>query len=294
MATDELDRRAAGSGMSPGAMFAEAGMGELWQSGAAARARAWGPATELMLDLAEIQSGSRVLDVAAGTGEQTLVAARRVGPTGRILATDIAAGMLDVAGEEARKANLTNVETRVMDAQSLDLESNSFDAVISRQGVMLIPDYRRALAEIRRVLRPDGKLAVIVWSTPERNLGVFLPSLIARRHAGLPPLESGPLAVGQGGMFSLGLPGLLERVLDEAGFREVAVQAVPAPRRFPSLQAMTAYLTGSTPMLREPLAKLDPAARAAMLAEIEQTMRQFEGSGGVEIPGEVLVGAGTK
>src|SRR6266545_3239828 len=99
MAANQPDRGASGADISPGGVVAQAGMGEAWQSGAGVRA------------------GSRVLDVAAGTGEQTLVAARRVGPTGQVLATDIAAGMLDVAAEEVRKAGLTNVETRVMDAQ---------------------------------------------------------------------------------------------------------------------------------------------------------------------------------
>jgi SAM-dependent methyltransferase len=289
MAVTEDDRGASGGDENYGSTFAEAGMGRVWQRGAAVRGQAFAAATELMLDLAELETGNRVLDVAAGTGEQTLVAARRVGPTGRVVATDIAAGMLDVAAEEARQAGLTNVETRVMDAQRLDLEADSFDAVISRMGVMLVPDHREALAEIRRVLKPGGKLAVIVFSTPERNLYVLLPSLIARRHAALPPLASG-----QQGMFSLGSPGLLERVLAEAGFRDVAVRAVPAPRRFPSPSAMIEFLTESSPLLREPMAELDEAGRAAMLAEIEQTMRQFEGPDGVEIAGEVLVGAGTK
>jgi SAM-dependent methyltransferase len=289
MAVTADDRGASGTDRNSGSVFDEAGTGQVWQRGAAVRGQAFGPATELMLDLAGLKTGSRVLDVAAGTGEQTLVAARRVGPTGHVLATDIAASMLDVAAEEVRKAGLTNVESRVMDAQSLDLESDSFDAAISRMGVMLIPDYRKALAEIRRVLKLGGKLAVIVWSTPERNPYVLLPSLIARRHAGMPPLASG-----QEGMFTLGLPGLLERALGEAGFRDVAVQTVPAPRRFASLQEMMEFLTRSSPLLREPMEMLDGDGRAAMLAEIEQTMRQFEGPDGVEVTGEVLVGVGTK
>lgn len=288
MAANEPESGESGSSANPGAIFTEAGMADVWQSGAAARARTLGAATTLMLDLAGLGGGNRVLDVAAGTGEQTLEAARRVGPTGRVLATDIAPGMLEVAADEARKAGLENVETRVMDAQAMDLESASFDAAISRLGLMLVPDHRKALAEIRRVLKPGGRLAVVVWSTPERNLVVLLPASIARRYAGMPSLTTEPP-----GMFSLGLPGLLERVLTEAGFRDVEVRAVPAPRAFPSIREAMAYLTESTPALREPLAKVDTAGRAAMLAEIEQTMRQFGGPSGVEIPGEVLVGAGT-
>ena len=96
------------------------------------RTQSHGPATELMLDLADLQPGGRVLDVAAGTGDQTVLAAQRVGPTGYVLATDLAATMLEIAAQAARDAGLTNVETRVMDAQQLDLAPDSFDAAISR------------------------------------------------------------------------------------------------------------------------------------------------------------------
>jgi SAM-dependent methyltransferase len=99
-----------------------------WLRGAAARGRALGPVTELMLDLAGLTLGSRVLDLGAGTGDQTLLAAQRVGPGGAVLATDLSASMLDLAREAARAAGLLNVRTRVMDAQHLELESGSFDA----------------------------------------------------------------------------------------------------------------------------------------------------------------------
>jgi SAM-dependent methyltransferase len=201
-------------------------MGDLWKGGAALRAQSFGPATTLMLDLAQIEAGDRVLDVAAGTGDTSVLAAERVGPTGRVLATDISASMIEGAAEAARSAGLTNIETRVMDARAMDLASDSFDAVISRMGIMLMPERERALAEILRVLKPGKRLAVLVWSTGERNLANFLPQVIARRHAGLPPLT-----VDQPGMFALGAPGLLGRTLSGAGFRDVSVQAVPAPRQ---------------------------------------------------------------
>jgi SAM-dependent methyltransferase len=264
-------------------------MADVWRSGAAVRAQSFGPATELMVDLAALEAGDRVLDVAAGNCEQTVVAAKRVGPSGHVLATDIAAGMLESGSEEIRRAGLTNVETRVMDARSLDLGPDSFDAVISRLGIMLIPERERALAEFRRVLKPGGRLAVIVWSTAERNLRTLLPSSIVRRHASLPPP-----APGTPGMFALGAPGLLARTLTEAGFRNVSVRAVPAPSQFPTMGELMRFLTESTAALREPLAALDAAGRDAALAEVEETMRQFAGPDGVVISGEVLVGVGTK
>src|SRR5215471_15142432 len=126
-----------------------------WHRGAAARLQAFGPATEVMLDLAGVAEGSRVLDVGAGAGDSTVVAARRVGSTGRVLATDVSASMLEVAAELARQAGLTNADTRVVDAQRLDLAPDSFDAAVSRNCLMLIPDYQQALTSIRRV--PAGR-----------------------------------------------------------------------------------------------------------------------------------------
>jgi ubiquinone/menaquinone biosynthesis C-methylase UbiE len=111
-----------------------------WSAGQAARQQIYGAATEMMLDLASIQPGSRVLDVAAGTGESMLMAARRVGPTGYVLATDNSSSMLNVAAEAARKEGLTNVETRVMNAENLVLDADSFDAVICRIALMLFPN----------------------------------------------------------------------------------------------------------------------------------------------------------
>src|SRR4051794_1244865 len=112
---------------------------EQWQTAAEAWHR-WGPviekwlgaATDEILSLAGVQAGTRVLDVAAGAGGQTLVAARRVGPTGYILATDLSSNILEFAAQETRKAGLTNVETRVLDGEALEVEPASFDVVISR------------------------------------------------------------------------------------------------------------------------------------------------------------------
>src|SRR5215213_4960884 len=162
MTTDGRD------GGQDGGTYGSAAAAEGWRQSATARAQTMGPITERMLDLAGIQPGHRVLDVAAGTGEQTLMAARRVGPNGFVLATDIADQMLAYLSEAAQKAGLANVETRVMDARQLDLEPESFDAAICRSALMLIPERDKALAGIRRALRPAKKLAVIVMSTAEK------------------------------------------------------------------------------------------------------------------------------
>ena len=140
-----------------------------WSAGQTAHQQIYGAATEMMLDLAGVQAGSRVLDVAAGTGDQTLMAARRVGPTGNVLATDDSASMLKVAAEAARNEGLTNVETRVMNAENLVLDADSFDAVICRNALMLFSNPAQALAEMRRVLKPGSKLGVMVFSAAQKE-----------------------------------------------------------------------------------------------------------------------------
>jgi ubiquinone/menaquinone biosynthesis C-methylase UbiE len=118
-----------------------------WSAGQARRQETLGRATEMMLDMAGVQSGSRVLDVAAGTGESSLMAARRVGPTGYVLGVDFSGSMLNVAAEAARKEGINNVETRVMNAEALELDADSFDAVISRIALMLFPNPAKALTK---------------------------------------------------------------------------------------------------------------------------------------------------
>src|SRR5215468_299302 len=158
-----------------------------WQRSGVARAQILAPLTERMLDLAGVDIGHRVLDVAAGTGEQTLLAAQRVGPTGAVLATDIAAQMLALAEEAVARAGLGNVETRVLDARDLDLEPETFDAAIARLALMLVPERARVMAGIHQALKPGKKFAVLVIGTAEECPLIALPMGIAGRHAGTPP-----------------------------------------------------------------------------------------------------------
>jgi ubiquinone/menaquinone biosynthesis C-methylase UbiE len=242
-----------------------------------------------MLNMANVAVGSRVLDVAAGTGEQTILAARRVGPAGSVLATDIAAKMLKIAAEAAHRAGLSNVTTQVMDAQQLDVEPESFDAVISRLGFMFMPDLHAALAGIRRALKPGGKLAAIVMSSAEKCRYVALPLEIACRHARQPRS-----ALDRIGLFSLGSPAVLEAALTNAGFANVTVQPVPTRRWYPSRAEALQDRKNSCPEVGELMADLNDTEREAAWSEIEQAIGQFEGPNGVEVSGEVLVGAGTK
>ena len=250
---------------------------------------AWlGPATELMLDTAGVAPGARVLDLAAGAGGQTIAAARRAGDQGAVLATDISPGILEFAAAQARAAGLSNVATQEMDGERLDLEDASFDAVISRLGLIYFPDRAGALRDIRRVLRPGGRVATIAYSTPDRNGFFSIPVSIIRRVAAL----AAP-APGLPGPFSMGADGALGEAFEDAGFTDVLVSAVTAPLRMPSTADCLRFERESFGALHTMLAGVDEAGREAAWAEIEAELSQFEGPDGFVGPCELLVGAGT-
>jgi ubiquinone/menaquinone biosynthesis C-methylase UbiE len=250
--------------------------------GRARRAELQGPATQLMLDLAEVRTGNRVLDVAAGTGDQTVLAAQRVGPTGYVLATDISASMLKLAADAAREAGLTNLETRVMDAENIDLDADSFDAVICQLGLFLFSNPANVLRGIRRVVRPGGKVAALVFSTAEKNPYQGITLGVARRFGGAPlPL------------FALGETAVLENTFRESGLRDVTVRAQSIHRHFSSTAEAIRRLK-ETAILRGPIEKLGEAEREQAWAEIERQFGQLEAANGIDVPGEFLIGVGTK
>jgi ubiquinone/menaquinone biosynthesis C-methylase UbiE len=181
---------------------------------ASARNRAF---AERLVAAVRPQPGERVLDVATGPGAAALVAAKLVGPAGRVLATDLAPEFGEIVAAESAAAGVDNVEFRVMGAEGLALPDASFDVVLCQFGLMFVPDPVRALSEMRRVLRPRGRLGVAVWSSPEK-VDHFLASRILTRLA--PPLPEGermptPLELSE--------PGLIDRHVAAADFREIAV-----------------------------------------------------------------------
>jgi ubiquinone/menaquinone biosynthesis C-methylase UbiE len=270
---------------------------EQWQAAAEPWHR-WGPtveewlgqATETMLQMAGVGPGARVLDVAAGAGGQTIAAARRVGPTGYVLATDISENILEFASAAAREEGLTSVQTRVMDGEELEeLEEGTFDAVISRVGLIYFPDQQRALTGMLRALKPGGKIAAVVYSTPENNKFFSIPVSIIRRRAQLPP----PLP-GQPGPFSLGGDGVLEEAYRQAGFGEVRTQIVPSPLRLSSAAECVRFERESFGALHQMLSGLPESERGTVWQEIEEELSQFESPDGFEGPCEMVVGAGVK
>jgi ubiquinone/menaquinone biosynthesis C-methylase UbiE len=248
------------------------------------RQRLYGAATQQMLEAVQLKPGDHVLDIAAGTGDQSRQAARLVGSTGSVLATDISQEMLAVAARLAQQEGLSNLTTQVMNAEQLDLAENSYDAVISRLGLMLIPRQQQALAEIWRVLKPGGRVAALVWSKPERNSLFTLYVDIITNPAGMwEGQESDPFSLAEAVFFA--------NSLTEAGFHQVQVQAIAITFQFPSFETLAGWWG---PPFDQTLAKLEPEPRQRLLEELRQTVRQFEGPQGIQAPGELLLGVGIK
>jgi SAM-dependent methyltransferase len=267
-----------------------------WQNAAAAWHRwtptlhAWlGPVTEAMLDMARLKVGDQVLDLGAGAGEPSLSAAQRVGPSGRVLATDISSNILEFAAQTARARGLTNLETRVMDGEKPDLPDGTFDVVLSRLGLIYFPDREGALRSAHRMLKSGGRVVLASFSTPEQNRFFSIPISIIRRRAGLTPP-----APGLPGPFSLGAPGVMENTLRQTGFADPTVQALRTPLRLASAAECVRFERESFGALQQMLAALPDAEQEATWEEIEQELRAFEGDAGFEAGSELIIGAGTK
>jgi SAM-dependent methyltransferase len=268
---------------------------EQWQAAAEPWSR-WGPAlerwlgeaTELMLDMAHIGRGGRVLDVAAGAGGQTLAAARRVGPGGSVLATDISENILTFAERRARDGGVTNVATKVMDGEHLDVAAGFFDAVISRVGFIYFPDRQSAFTGMHRALKPGGRLAGIVYSTPQANGFFSIPVSIIRRRAALPAP-----APGQPGPFSFGTPGVLEAAFEQSGFCDVDVRRIAAPVRMGSAAECVRFERESFGALHQMMTGLSEAEREEAWREIEHELSVYETAQGFEGQCELIVCAGS-
>jgi SAM-dependent methyltransferase len=241
-------------------------------------------ATAAMLDNADIRLGSKVIDIAAGDGGQSIAAAARVGVSGEVLATDIAPEFVKIANAVASYMHLPQFHAEVMDAEALSVPNDRFDAAISRLGLMYLPDLGRGLLEIRRALRPGGRVSAIVFTTAEKTPFFSIPVSIIRRRRGLPPPESG-----MPGPFSLGKPGLLAGRLREAGYEDVREEVVRAPLRLASADECLRWRREASGTMQEMLNGLDDEAKEAIWNEIADALRDYETDDGFESPCELLI-----
>jgi len=249
-----------------------------------------GPATEIMLDMTDVKEGSRVLDVAAGAGEQSLIAAHRVKSTGYILATDLSSDILAYAQSSAKLAGYNNIDTQVIDGECLSgLQAEPFDAVISRVGLIYFPDQQKALRGMREKLKEGGKIGAMVYSTAANNPFFSTPVSIIRRRAQLPA----PLP-GQPGPFSLGDAAVLEKAFVDAGFHNVEIQTIDAPLRMESALECLQFEQESFGALHQMLSGLSATEQDDAWAEIETALREYEEDGQFTGPCEMLVASASK
>ena len=268
-----------------------------WEDAAEAWHR-WGPtletwlgeATKIMLDAAGVDVGARVLDVAGGAGGQGLAAAHRVGPSGRVIITDVSPAILGYAQRAADELGLRHVATSEVDGEEIGSRwSEEFDAAISRLGLIYFPDRLRALRGIRSSLRDGARFAAIVYSSADRNAFFSLPVKRIRERAGL----EAPLP-GQPGPFSLGDASLAHAVFEEAGFRDVQVSTISAPVLLPTAAECVRFERESFGALHQMLAGVDEAEREQVWADIEVELRAFETPSGFEGPCELHIVAGSR
>lgn len=250
--------------------------------------RAWlRSATDAMIAMAGVVPGARVLDVAAGAGDQTLDLAERVGPAGAVVATDLSPAIVALAHGRARHAGFQQVQCRVADGEDLQVEAGSFDAAVCRLGLMLFPNPLQGLREMHRALRPGGGACAVVFSVPERNPCVTILMATALRHAGLPARDPGA----PGSLFSLAQPRRIDTLFLEAGFRDVATTAVDAVFRMPSVDDYLAFVRSSASPILQILAGLSPASAQAAWDDIAAQLHAFDTPAGWEGPNELLITA---
>jgi len=252
--------------------------------------RDWlGPATEIMIDMAEIHEGASVLDVAAGAGDQSMQVADRVGADGYVLATDISSNILDHAAANARVNGYDQIDFQVMDGEELTTGKALFDAIVSRVGMIYFPDQMKALGGIHRALKPGGWFSAIVYSTPERNGFFSIPVGIIRNAAQLPSP-----AKGQPGPFSLGQPGVLADLFVQAEFSNIRERTIAAPLDLPSASECVRFERESFGALHEMLKGLAADDQSRVWAKIETALKGFENGSGFSGPCELIVVAGQK
>jgi SAM-dependent methyltransferase len=250
--------------------------------------RAAAGVSEWMLDAVDPRPGQTVLELAAGAGDTGLMAAQRVAPDGRAIITDGAQRMVDVARARAEELGVTNAELRPMEAEWIDLPAASVDAVLCRWGLMLLVDPEAALREMRRVLRPGGRLAVAVWDAPEHNPWIAVAREALVRLGVLPPPPDEP------GPFALASSVRLADLIDAAGFDDVEVDTVDVTFDVASLDAWWDHLALSSPRLSEAVAGLSPADHYRLRDAVDAAYAPWVGDGGrVRLPGRTLVAAAT-
>lgn len=242
--------------------------------------------TDAMIAMAGVRPGQRVLDVAAGAGDQTLDVAAQVGPSGYVLATDISGEMLAEARRNALTAGYEHVDVRVCNGEHLEIGDRQFDAVVCRLGLMFFQNPLQGLREMARVLKPGGGVCTLVFAGPRNNPCITTILSTVFQHIGSPPGDP----YQPGGLLSLGRPGLADELFRQAGFDQIAT-TISAPFMVPSVRDYVRFIRTSAGPIHQLMARLDQDGREAVWSDIESRLTRFTGAAGWEGPNELLLTA---
>jgi SAM-dependent methyltransferase len=246
------------------------------------------PVSERMIELAGIKAGDRVLDVAAGYGEPSLTAAKVVGPEGSVVATDISSGMLAYGRERAAAAGLDNVEFVESDASSLDFPAHSFDAALSRWGLIFEPDGEGTAARIRGFLKEGGRMAIASWGPPDRvpMLGVPMGTVMKR-------LDVPPPAPGTPGPLSRPTRDAVSALLEGGGFSDIQVEELELELEWDSAEDFTRFVKEIAPPVGNLMAAHPPEVQEETWAAVTEAARAHAADDGkVRMSNLALVAAG--
>jgi SAM-dependent methyltransferase len=241
--------------------------------------------TAKLLELSAPRPGERVLELACGPGGVGIAAAELVGPAGQVVLSDIAAEMTAIAANRAA-AGLGNVRTLTLDLDDLDQPDQAYDVVVCREGRMFALDPAHAVAEMRRILRPGGRIAVAVWGPRARNpwLGVVFDAVSAQLGTPLPP-------PGVPGPFALDDADRLARLLAAAELADVAVTELSTPLRDATFDAWWTRTSALAGPLAKRLALLPEHAKAQLRARLEAAVLPYQMPAGLDFPGVSLLAA---
>lgn len=261
-----------------------------WDAQAAALRNWLSRPTQTMLEMAAIEPGHCVLDVAAGAGGQTIALAQRIGPQGRIVATDLSGSLVERLRRNTSGAGLPMIEARAVDAQTFLPEVDAFDAAICRLGLMLMPEPARCLDAVHAALKPGGRFSAMVFAGPEDNPCIRSVMATVSRHAGIAPPD--PFA--PGGLLSLGRPGHLDRLFLAAGFGEVSTFRLEAPFELPSVDDYIHFLRTAAAPVMSILSGLARPAQEAAWAALREQLAMFEEAAAWVGPNTLLLTTGRK
>jgi ubiquinone/menaquinone biosynthesis C-methylase UbiE len=245
--------------------------------------------SDKIVELAEIGPGDRVLDIATGIGEPAITAARRVGPSGKVVATDISPQMLAIAKARAKSLGLDGVmEFKEIDAEVLDFPKSTFNAVLSRWGLMFLPNLPAALAGIRKLLTQDGRLSAAVWSAPPKVPLLDLAFSTVRKQINAPAPPAGTP-----GPFALADAGALERLFSQAGFRDIRIETLQITFGFDSPDSYTRFHQQIAAPIQAMLSSQTEERKKQVWSSVTEAVWQYADSHGkVNLDNEVICIAG--